>query len=244
MAVARRSRRRGGRLCLTALLFFTAVLTASLSVGAALVADSSRRRAAAALAPSAPSGGAPPPSTCTAFSQARGGSCDWECKAVVVSTALTCQWCDNSTPPLCVGANGNISWAPDIVPAVGDCAVPARAATCSGCQYGATDPSAVLLACAVGASIVAAAAAASQCENCDCAPEESCGDACSATSVSCGVLACGTCALGVLVARGTYCSRGCHACGRECIEPADEGEDGQSLLADGAGGAGGGAGGF
>ena len=99
---------------------------------------------------------------CTSFSQHGGSDCNFKCTAVPASAAsmYTCQWC--ATPPdgsglpppweqnACVGTMGvNNS---DPLPLVSDpsqCTTEQCNGSCSNCQYGAGDPSLVLLACAV-----------------------------------------------------------------------------------------------
>lgn len=97
---------------------------------------------------------------CTSFSQHTGSDCNFKCTAVPASTAsmYTCQWC--ATPPdganlpppwdqnACVGTM-NVSGS-DPLPLVSDpslCTKDACNGSCSTCQYGAGNPSLVLLAC-------------------------------------------------------------------------------------------------
>ena len=215
----------------------------ALAVGCGLLSWLAGAQALAYSRAPAPESAAAWSSACTNFSQAAGGGCNWQCAATGSGAALACSWC--TTPPagsgvsaVCVGGLGNASDAPTPVGAPGVCSLPARAATCSECQYGAADPAAVMAACALAASSVsllvsiACADCCGACCNSACSGccNKCCCGVCALMSCGLGVLACASCAGAWVVFSGHACSGGCRCCGCECLPPVEEPEADYTLI--------------
>ena len=213
-------RRRGGcccctargRVCFAVVLLLLAALLGYLSSSAV---QSARAYAAAEVYLD----------NCKTLGQTPGGACGWTC----VQVGDVCEWC--TSPPsvlnqdinrTCVGNPSGASqpaWYPLPPTVPGQCSQPARSGTCSQCQYEAGNGTAVLLACAGAASLVAAAIAGGCCSTC----AASCGSVCCInTCLCCGVtLGGGSLSLGiggVLIYTGDCCRGGCRCCGNDCLE--------------------------